>query len=550
RTGLLFIPGTWIKSIHINKGAGSVANGYESITGQINLQLAKPENSEKLLLNAYVNRNARMEINLNTAHHLNERWSTALLLHGSHMGNRIDRNQDGFRDVPEFSQFNFLHRWKYEGDAWKMQFGVQALYDDRLGGQMNFERQQEREATSPYGFNRSTRRYAGFAKIGYIFPHKPSQSFGIIINGLYHDQASFWGNNDYEGNQVNAQIQGTFQTEFSPWLKLRTGFSYVYDDYEERLLSPQEPVFQPERRESVPGLFTELTISPSEKLTLIPGIRVDFHNLLGTQWSPRFHGKYQLNEKNIFRLSAGRGFRVATPLNENLNFLISNRQLLLSDEVFAEKAWNYGASFQHSFQWGQRSGILTLDFYRSDFQEQLVVDLDARPRELNIYALDGRAYANSFQLALEYELFKRFDVQMAYKWYDVQTTYDGQLRSQPFVSRNSFFVNLAYATYYDKWTFDLTVHWLGPQRLPDTFQNPEEFQLGGQSPDYVRISAQVTRRFRRWEVYVGAENLAGFRQNPLIIQADQPFGEFFDAGLIYGPVLGRMFYSGFRFKIK
>lgn len=554
RTGLKFIPGTWIKSIAINKGAGSVVNGYESITGQINVTLAQPDNSEPLLLNLYGNAMGRSELNINTAHTFgkNERWSTALMAHASNVSLGMDRNGDGFFDIPQGSHFSVFNRWKYKNDAVILQFGVKALYEDKFTGQTSFTRNQERSTNLPYGVVFNTRRLEAFTKFGILPPKNPNQSLGIIVSGIHHQQDSFWGLNDFTGTQDNLSVNAIFQTQINDKHRFSLGGSYVYDrydqNYEERFTNPQSYRWQ--RTESVPGLFIEYTFEPTEKLAVVTGVRNDFHNLYGNIFTPRMHLKYEFTTNSILRLSGGRGFRVANIIPENFGYLISARTLVAANDLQPEIAWNYGASWTQKLKWGKREGKLTLDFYRTDFENQIVTDLDANASQISFYNLTGQAFANSFQIALEYEVMKRFDVSVAYKYYDVQSTYNNTLQQTPFIAQNRFFMNLAYATKFDKWEFDFTAQWFGAKRLPNTTSKPNEFQMTTNTPDFFLLNAQITRNFRDWSIYVGSENLADFRQSNPIIDAPNPFGNQFDAGLVWAPIAGRMFYAGLRFTIK
>lgn len=554
RTGLKFIPGTWIKSIAINKGAGSVVNGYESVTGQINVTLAQPNNSEPLLVNLYGNAAGRVEANVNTAHTFgkDDRWSTALLLHANNTSRGVDRNNDQFFDVPQGTQLNAVSRWKYRGDVIVAQFGVKAVYDDHFTGQTSFEQGQERSTVLPYGVGFTTRRIEGFTKFGILPPNKPNQSLGIIVSGVHHEQDSFWGVNDFDATQDNLSVNAIFQTQINPKHRFSLGASYLFDRYNQKYtqVHPAAQTFHWKRTESVPGVFAEYTFAPADKLAIVTGVRNDFHNLYGNIFTPRMHVKYELTPSSIVRLSGGRGFRVANVIPENFGYLVSSRNLNVADDLQPEIAWNYGISWTQKIQIGEREGKLTADFYRTDFENQVITDLDASASQISFYNLEGKAFANSFQLALEYELFKRFDVSVAYKYYDVQSTINNTLQQTPFIAQNRFFLNLGYATRFDKWAFDFTAQWFGAKRLPNTSSKSEEFRLETNTPDFFLLNAQITRNFRNWSLYVGSENLTNFRQDMPIADSTNPFDNQFDAGLVWAPVLGRMVYAGLRFSIK
>lgn len=576
--GLSYIPGTWISSIDVGKGAGSVVNGYESITGQINVELQKPETSDQLYFNAYVNDMGRTELNLNLAQPLSKRWSTGLLLHTSRMGDelsgKMDRNGDGFLDTPMFTQYNAVNRWKYNGERLQVQLGVKALYDKREGGQTAYYDPKQRQTDTLqiaddhdhtgtghivtdsgvyelrdrryYGTQTQTKRLEAFSKIGLLFPNQPYKGVGLILSASHYEQDAFFGLNTYDGRQRTLYGNLIYQSIIGNTNhQVKLGASYLLDAYNEAY---RDSSFA--RTESVPGVFGEYTYILPEKFTAVLGLRTDFHNLYGTFVTPRIHLKYDLSPRTALRVSAGSGFRTPNPIAENTAALISSRQVVVDGSIKPERAWNYGVNLTHEYQLFNRNGLVSLDFYRTDFTNQLITDLDSDPQQIRFYNLNGKSFANSFQAEVQYEPVKALDVKLAYKFYDVQQTIGNQLLERQFVSRHRALLNLAYATKFDKWKFDFTTQWYGSKRIPGTATNPTEFQRAAYSPDYFLFNAQVTRAFKQWDVYVGGENLGNFTQANPIIAADQPFSPNFDASLVWAPVYGRMIYAGVRFRIK
>lgn len=550
--GLNFIPGTWIQSIDVGKGAGSVVNGYESMTGQINVELQKPDTDEKLYLNTYLNSFGRGEINLNLAHKLSEKWSTGLLTHGSTLRSRIDKNGDGFLDLPLYTQYNGINRWKYQGSKMMAQFGVKALYEDRLGGQKDFERQMKGTMQS-YGFGARVNRYEFFSKIARLFPDRPYKGLGLILNASLHDSKSYFGLANYDGKQKTLYGNLIYQSIIGNTNhSYKAGVSYLLDRYDEVYTH-----MRLQRNESVPGAFFEYTYNHLDKFVMVAGGRVDFHNLYGTQWTPRLHLKYSLTDQTTLRASAGRGFRVANPLAEYYGNLVSSRSVVFREALRPEVSWNYGASVTQEFKIGEMSGNLIMDFYRTNFENQLVADLED-PRYIRFYNLEGKAYANSFQAEANLTPIKRFELKLAYRLFDVKQTirnlYDeNTLQERMMVSRDRVLFNAGYALPYDKWKFDFTVQWNGKRRLPYMGHIPDHHVpddlTSTMAPSFYNFNAQVTRTFPKWDIYLGGENLANFRQKNPIMAANDPFGQHFDAGMAWGPVVGRMIYAGMRYKI-
>ena len=554
--GLTYIPGPWVESLQLSKGTGSVANGYEAIAGQINVELRKPETADRLYLNGYANLMGRLEGNANLAHRFDSSgWSTALLLHSGHMIQRNDRNQDGFLDNPLNRTFIGLNRWRYMGDSpWRFQAGVKGTYVDQQGGQVLFEPEIQGPGTEGlWGMTLRTERLEGWAKLGRLFPNAPYRSLGLQVSALHHWQDSEFGALTYAGQQrtfyANFLYQGILgSTNHS----FRTGASLLYDDYEEQLNTRRF-----DRREVVPGAFFEYTYTYLTRFTAVAGLRADHHNLFGPFVTPRLHLRYAPADRTTLRASLGRGQRTASVLAENMGLFASQRQIVIEGEdptlpygLRPEIAWNAGLNLTQTFRLDYREGTFTLDYYRTEFVNQIVIDRDRSPQQVAFYNLGGRSFSNSIQAQLDYELIKFLDLRLAYRWLDVRTTYDGDLRSKPFVPTHRAFANLAYTTRHD-WVFDLTVNWQGSQRLPDTDQNPGPFRLATESPAFWLVNAQVSKALgEKWELYLGGENLLDFRQERPILGAEQPLGDYFDASLVWGPIFGRNVYAGVRFRVE
>lgn len=570
--GIQFIPGTWINSIEVTKGVGSVVNGYESIAGQINVELKKPQESEKLFINGYVNQSGRSELNTNYTAMAGDKWATTFLLHGSVRPFEMDNNGDRFLDFPVGNQWNIINRWVYNsGKGLLGQFGIKVLEDNKRGGQKGFDPETDKFSTNRYGLEIDTRRWEAWGKLGYQFPGQPYKSVGLQLSALRHQHESYYGLTQHQADENRAYANLIYQSIIgSTFHKFKTGLSFTYLDHGERVRNDLLPVlFRDEtgvtsvneayfdRVEAVPGAFVEYTYSPSEKVTVVAGVRLDYHNLFGWIFTPRLHSRFNVTETSTLRLSAGKGVRVASPLIENTGVLVSQRQLVFSgrqtDKAYGfepDRAWNYGLNFSQDFNLDYRPGTFTLDYFYTNFQNQLVTDLDYSARQANFFGLTGKSYSHSLQAQIDYELMRRLDVRLAYRWLNVETDFLEGRRTRPLIAGHRAFANLAYET-RNNWKFDYTVQWLGKQRLPQTEENPPAFQLGSNSKPYWVMNAQVTKDFRDdWSVYLGVENIGNFKLDDPIIASAEPFSPYFDASLVYGPVFGRMAYAGFRYRIK
>ncbi|MEP6646673.1 MAG: TonB-dependent receptor, partial [Saprospiraceae bacterium] len=482
--GLLYTPGAWIESIQISKGAGSVIQGYESMTGQINVELRKPHDGDKFLINGFFNDGYRSELNAFQRVQLSHMLSTAFFGHISSYPKKLDRNKDGFADSPKGNLITLDNRWDYHNEESHVeaQLNVQWLRDRKQGGHVA----GASDVQEYYPVEINADRIQVLGKLGYVFPNKRYASLGSQYGYTNHQQTALIGNNLYVGHQTSFSGNWLFQSILSDTRhQYFTGISFRYNNYDE-VLNSDPYAF----KEIVPGAFFEYSYKPDEKFTLVAGVRVDKHNLYGWLLNPRLHLRYAPSANTVIRLSGGRGMRTSLPIAENLGALASSRQWRIpgqkdGDEPYGlnmEKAWNVGASLNQEFKLDYRNGLVSLDFFRTMFTDRTIVDLDISPQELWIYNLEGSSYANTFQAELQYELLKRLDAKVAYKLQDSRITYrDAGLRKQIFTPASRFFANLSYvssvATYKGHWRISLTGHYTGTQRIPDTDSNPSAFQL-------------------------------------------------------------------------
>ena len=569
--GVQFIPGSWINTIEVTKGAGSVVNGYESIAGQLNVELKKPHESEKVFANAYVNHVGRSEANANATAMIGKKWATTTLLHASTRGAKMDQNKDGFLDFPTGYQLNAINRWTYNsGDGWLAQVGVKALRDTRQGGQKNYQTPADNFSNNAYGLAINTSRGELWAKVGYQFAGKPYKSIGLQLSTVAHQHQSYYGLTTHNADEQSAYVNLIYQSIIaSTKHKIKGGLSFLYDRYDEalrtaqqmRLVKGEQDLLANElnfsRTENVPGGFVEYTFNPNNNFSLVAGLRADYHNLFGIIVTPRLHTRLLASPNTTIRFSAGKGTRVANIIAENTGVLASSRQLVFSYQQTnhaygykPDEAWTYGANVLHDFTWLSRPGTFTVDYFYTNFTRQVVLDVDKTAREANFFALQGKSFSHSAQVQVDYEILRRLHARLAYRWLDVRTDYLASRLQKPLVPVHRSFLNIAWEA-GRHWKFDYTLQAIGAQRLPGTADNPVQFQRERFSPRYFIMNAQVSKDFKKqWTFYVGVENLNNFTLQAPIISADQPFGTYFDASMVWGPVFGSMAYAGFRWKIE
>ena len=556
--GLTFTPGTWVESIQITKGAGSVVNGFESISGQINAELVKPFSDNKFFLNAYSSLNGRLELNTHFNERVSDKWQTGFYVHGNYRGEKFDRNKDNFLDAPLANQINVMNRWQFTDaeKGWVSFINIRFLNDEKQTGEINFNPSLDKGTTNAWGSEIDTKRFETSGKLGYVFPALPFQSIGFQIAYSNHQQDSYFGLNVYDIQHQSVYSNIIFNSIIGDTRnKFKTGINFTYDKFEELVNT-----LDFSRKENAFGAFFEYAFDNLDNFSLTAGLRVDTHNLLGTFVTPRLHLRFAPWEKGVFRASVGRGKRSANIFAENQQLFASSRQINIDNvggNIYGlnpEIAWNYGVSYLQKFNLFEKKGDVTFDFYQTNFQNQVIVDWE-NPQEISFYDLEGKSIANSFQVEVNYSLTKNLNLRTAYKYFDITTDFKKGNLQKPIQPENRFFANLSYETELQEnngqWKFDVTFNNIGKQRLPSTASNPVQYQLPVYSDPYQLLNSQITKVFSsKFELYIGAENLTNVRQKNPILASDDPFGVNFDSTIIYSPIFGRAVYAGLRYKIK
>lgn len=528
-----YVPGPWMKGIQVSKGSASVKNGYESITGQINVDYLQPEDEQKVEVNLFGDSKSRIEANADANVHLSDKWATEILLHHENILKNHDENGDGFYDMPGREQYNVQNRWVYKGDKYIFHGGLGALKEIRTSGQD----EDHVHSDDIYRIKLHTNRYEGYMKHAFILDHEHGTNIAFMSSASMHQLDAQYGNKFYDLNEKNLYGSLMFETNFSTQHNLSFGVS-VNHDY----LGQNE-------KETTSGAYAQYTYTLGTKLTAMAGVRFDHSSLYGNFFTPRFHVKYSPIDAISIRLSAGKGYRTVFALAEYNYLLASGRNLNISKDLKQEEAWNYGLSTAFYIPMFGKTLKLNAEYYYTSFENQAVVDYDANKEFIAIYNLIGKSYSHTFQIDASYPLLKGLEITAAYRLNDVKCTYDygKSLMEKPLTSKYKALFTASYKTPLGLWQFDATVQLNGGGR------NPEPYQLadGSQSwsprfHSFEQVSAQVTRWFRHWSIYVGGENLTGFEQKTPIYGAGNPWGSDFEPTLVWGPVEGRMFYAGVR----
>lgn len=548
--GLTYIPGSWIESIQIIKGSGSVVNGFESLTGQINVEYFKPEEDEdRLNWNVYANSSGKIENNLILTKKKGD-WKSNLFTHVSYFDREIDHHGwhhdhtdhadhegDNFLDMPKYKQFSVLNRWKYYGsEKYKFQINLRGTYEDRIAGQVTDI------IDHPYVSTINNQLFQLYTKFGIIIDAE--RSIGTQTSFTLHNQSAQFGDNVYEGKQESISMNMIYQNQINEKNLLKYGSSLFSDRFTENFDGNIIDAFDSKQRlDLVPGLFSEYQFN-NQKLNIITGIRADYYNIENKiYYSPRINMKYNPGDRTALRISSGRAFRISNFLADNMQYLASSRQVIISTGIKPEVGWNYGLNYAYCFYFLNQEGTLNIDLYRTVFENQIIVNIEDKD-ELIFSNLDGNSFANVMQIDVDYNIISNLNMRLSYKRNNSITTYNNEDKEMPLQPKERALVNLSYKNISDKWHFDITANYIGRSRIPDNFITSESF-----SSPFTLLNSQLTYKRNIHEIYIGAENITNYTQPNPIIDSENPFGEDFDASLIWGPVMGRNIYIGFRYNI-
>ena len=577
--GLSYIPGQWLESIQIAKGSSSVINGVECMTGQINMEHRKPTDEKPLFINGAVMSDTKMDLNVASSLQMGYNWSTVILAHVSGNIADHDMNSDGFLDEPRMLQFNLSNRWLYMADnGTQVRFGVRVLQDSRQGGQILYDSDgrkvlYDRESfimspfeaygkVNPWGsdiFNRSANAYV---KVGVPLNEDNSQNIALIADYSYQDMDSCFGATDYLADQHSAYLNLLYQNVINDSHRFTVGFNGTYDRFNEDFLrkywviTVEEQGFDRMTDLANVGLFGEYTFHAGEKFSAIAGLRGDWFLNEGFKVSPRVTLKYMPIDEIVLRANGGRGLRYSTPLVDNIGVFSTGKAFAGAyDRHILEDAWTFGGNITYYMPFGATSNTyLSFDYFRTQFDQQMVVDYEHYANKIDFYALNGkRSYTDNFQVDFSVDPVERFNITATFRYTNARIELEGQgLVEKPMTSQYKGVLNFQYATNLNRWIFDFTASVNGPARVYGFMKDMDGIrERNGRyySPVYPLLYAQVTRRFKGWDVYVGAENLTNFTQKNPILDAGNPRLGSFDASCIWGPLMGVKAHVGFRFTL-
>ena len=582
--GLSYTPGMWLNSIQVSKGVASVTAGHEAITGQINLEHRKPTDDERLFVNLYLDDELRPEANVSTAFPVskNKKLSSVILLHGSMDTDvrKMDHNDDGFRDLPLADQLNIANKWLYAADnGTQIRWGWKFVQENRLGGMLDYKnsmRDQMREKWDQpgtlYGSKIRNRGANGYFKIG--TPVGPSvydpdekdemrSNLAFVADFDHFNENAYFGLNDYKGNENALAMNLMYNHYFTYRSSLIVGAQAQLQYYRESLANntpwieaAKSRFYDFDRSEQEVGAYAEYTYAVKDKFSIVAGVRGDYNAFYDKFFvTPRGHIRWNITPSTTLRGSAGLGYRSTNVITDNIGILATGREIVIPDfDGFnrLEKALTVGGSLTQTFGLvSADDATLSFDYFRTQFYNSVIADQEYNADQILLYNSDKRSYTDTYQIDFSWTPVERLDIFATFRYTNSEMTIDRPDGTtarveRPLVSKYKTLLNIQYATKFRRWVFDATAQLNGPARIPTQIGDLADDKY---SPRYPMFFAQVSRKIGKFDIYVGCENIADYRQHDPILNADNPFSTGFNSMNVWGPLMGRKFYAGLRFNL-
>ena len=541
--GLSYMPGPWLESIQVGKGSPSVVNGTESVTGSINLEHRKPTDGKPLFVNASLMNDTKTDFNVTSSLQVADNLYTVLMGHVDGNFRTYDMNGDGFADEPALLQINAANRWLWYSPEVQVRWGFHYVHDSRKGGQMG----------GPWKSDIDNNLANAYAKIGRSLRDDGSSSIAIVADYTLQKTSSAFGHNLYNAQQHSLFSNLIYRNAFSEAHDLTAGVNATIDLLGEDIRGSGQSLDDVRQTLVQIDPYAEYTFRQGERLSVVAGLSGTIIPGHGFYPVPRLTLKYQPDDALVFRLNGGRGVRFSHPVSDNIGILSTGKTLTgdLTGRLL-EDAWTFGGNATWYFS---ESTYLSLDYFHTRFVQAHFTNRESAT-DIILYALDGHnAWSQNLQADFNIEPMDRLTFTLTGRYTDARTWQpSGEVRELPLTSRFKTVLNAQYKTRANRWIFDFTASLNGSSRVYDFMKELRDKEgtllyPGGRTPVYPLLYAQVTRRFRGFDLYVGGENLTGSMQMVPVVDADTPFSQTFDAASVWGPLMGAKFYAGIRLTI-
>lgn len=557
--GLNGIPNSLVDRIEVVKGPASSLYGTEAMGGIINIITKDPQKANKFSADIYTTTWLENNIDLAYKAKISDKISSLLGVNYFLFDNKQDKNKDNFTDVTLQNRISIFNKWNFKRPENKTaSLAARYVYEDRWGGEMQYDKRIHRGSNEVYGESVLTNRAEIIAM--YQLPTKEDIYTQFSYN--YHQQNSFYGATSYQAKQnvIFGQIYWDKEFKNHSFLAGAAMRYTYYDDNTPGTLNNDGVTNQP-MKSPLPGFFLQDEITLNSKNKLLIGYRLDYDKHHKDIHSPRFAYKYSPTKNHTFRTSFGTGFRVVNLFTEDHAALSGSRKIVIKTDLNPEKSYNGNLNYVYNdtFSFGHLNVDATA-FY-SHFTNKIVGDFETDQSAIIYDNLDG--YAISKGISVNTDLTFRFPLKInlgiSYmKVYRKEKNEENEYEIIQQIHAPEWSGNYTISySFPKKWSVDLTGNWYGKMRLPIL---PNDYRPEF-SPFYMLTNLQITKTFKKFEIYGGVKNIFNFiPKNPLMRPFDpfnnhvndptnNPNAYTFDTAYNYAPLQGIRSFIGLRYTI-
>lgn len=564
--GLALIPGAWIQSIQLTKGPGSVVNGAAAMSGQINYELRPSFTKEKAHFNLFAGP-GRFEQNAIYTWKQSAKWSSNVMVHGRQQLFRWDGNEDGYLDAPLSNHVFIQNAWKHQGANSEAQFGIKASGINNIGGSTLYGTPT---LVPIWSHELQTERYELWAKRGYFLDGGINRSIGTQFSATYQDLNSYFGNRIFTGKERRLYGNLIFQDNILDTRHTLKG------GLDANSFSISQQMWENDGSydglcTGVYGEYSYVNSPDGEGFSMILGQRIDVLRYYLPFYVPRLHLKYNSGPW-AFRGQASRSWRIATLGPEYMGYMANDRTAVflgngggpITEPI--EKSNTYGIGVNWSKDVLFKEMQWYADIFYTQFANKVVFDFDGSTDTLLIGS-PGGSYSNvqerilyspysiSAQVGGQYELFHRTMIKASYRYQEVKqrdlTAYYASGAIEDYFKLEEVILNVPHLVY-------LGASYSGRKgmgiELNATYNSSQRLPLVGyakRSPAFTMLNGQISKEDRAFgQFYIGIQNALNVRQLDPIVGGNLPFDGGFDASIVWGPIMGRQIYAGWRYDLK
>lgn len=572
--GLSGIPQSLIERVEIVKGPASTLYGSEAVGGIVNVITKLTSNAPLFSADVFATGWGEVNTDLAGKFKIGKKTEAILGVNYFNFSNKVDHNGDNFTDLTLQDRVSIFNKWHFKRkDNRVFTFATRYVYEDRWGGELQWN-PTYRGGGDVYGESIYTSRFELFGT--YQLPLKEQVNFTFSANA--HNQNAVYGETKYLANQRIAFGQLTWDKKIGKRHALLSGVVLRYTYYDDN--TPATFAFTSDKNQPantyLPGIFIQDEINLNTQNKLLLGVRYDYHSIHGNIITPRLNYKWNSkNRKQIIRISAGSGYRVANVFTEDHAALTGARELVFLTDLNPETSWNGNMNFiQKVFT--KKGLLLTFDFsaFYTYFDNKIIADYETNPNQIIYDNLDGYAVSNGLSLNIDLT-YKQFTILAGATLMDVYSVEDGVRNRQLLTEQVTGTWTIGYTFPKVGLKVDYTGNLYGPMELPVLGEHDPRPPM---SPWWSIQNVQLTKtvnKVKGLEIYGGIKNILNWTpwknmNTEMIARAHDPFDKnvsfdvngnaiataknpmalTFDPSYVYGPNQGIRFVFGIRLALE